>query len=334
MIKRTLGKTGYKISVMGLGGYQFTGAFGVPPTEADNIIDYSLAHGINIIDTAPSYGYGEGEAIVGRALLRHQNKIKPYICNKVGHLHELISRKMGDAAFVDPDEIMRNIKHSLWVMRQDHFDILLVHEIERQWKVDFNTGDSVVMSVLEDLKKQGIVEYIGASSWDTTALAKMIRTGRMDVVLSAGGISLLSRKICDELLPAAKDYNVGVMVCACLGQNASYLVSKNREAIRSLVESDDLVKIILSKKLDLLYNLSDKLGMTMIQLVLRYILSYKEIQCNIIGAREVAHTAENIRTFEMGPLDLSYVEEINKIQDMGESMDIHEIAIEELRKKL
>ncbi|MFQ7501114.1 MAG: aldo/keto reductase, partial [Blautia coccoides] len=167
MIKRTLGRTGYEVSALGLGGFQFTSMFDVEPEEADAIIDYAIANGVNFIDTAQCYGGGESEAIVGRALQRHLGADKPYVCAKVGHLHEGILAGMRNPveAFQDPKKILATIKHSMWLMRIDHFDLLLMHEVEREWKADFDTGNCVCMEVLEQLKKEGIAKYIGGSSW-------------------------------------------------------------------------------------------------------------------------------------------------------------------------
>lgn len=327
MIKRVLGRTGYEVSALGVGGFQFTSMFDVAPEEADSIIDYALAHGVNFIDTAQCYGGGESEAIVGRALQRHSSD-KPFVCAKVGHLHEGILAGMKERAieaFQDRNKIMATIKHSMWLMRIDHFDLLLMHEVEREWKANFDTGDCVVLELLEDLKKEGLAAYIGGSSWDCNALARMTRTGRFDAVMVAGGISLLNRWMFDELIPAAQEHNVGVVVGGCLGQNNPGLVMKNREAIKPLLESEDPRAAMQGKKLSALYDLSDELDLNMIQLAVRYVLSFPEIHSHTLGARALAHIQDNIKTAEMGPLAPEIVERINAIQDMdkGASDGMH-----------
>lgn len=318
MIKRTLGRTGYEVSALGLGGFQFTSMFDVAPDEADSIIDYAMANGVNFIDTAQCYGGGESEAIVGRALQRHAND-KPIVCAKVGHLHEGILAGMKERAiqaFQDPQKILATIKHSMWLMRIDHFDLLLMHEVEREWNANFDTADCVVLEVLEELKKQGIAQYIGGSSWDCNALARMTKTGRFDAVMVAGGISLLNRWMFDELIPAAQEHNVGVVVGGCLGQNNPGLVVKNREALKPLLASEDPRAVAQGQKLSALYDLSDELDLNMIQLAVRYVLSFPEIHSHTLGARALAHIKDNIATAEMGPLPADVVARINAIQDM------------------
>lgn len=319
MIKRMLGRTGYEVSALGLGGFQFTGMFGVSPGEADSIIDYALDHGINFMDTAQVYGIGESEAIIGRALIRHAGN-KPIVCAKVGHLQSGILSGLKEKAleaYQDYDQILRTIKHSMWLMRVDCLDILMLHEIDREWKVDFATGDCVGMAVLEDLKNQGVVKHIGVSAWDCSALAKMIRTDRVDAILVAGGITLLDRPMFDELIPAAKERDVGVVVGGCLGQNTPSLVFKDREALSPFLKAEDGKVVVMAEKLGKLYDLADELGLSMVQLVVRYVLSFPEIHSHTMGARALEHIKDNINSAEMGPLAPEHVERINQIQASG-----------------
>ncbi|MBD5149790.1 MAG: aldo/keto reductase [Oscillibacter sp.] len=329
MIMRTLGRTGMSVSALGLGGFQFTAQFGVAPQEADNMIDYALAHGVNLMDTAQIYGAGESEAIIGRALARHKDN-KPYVCAKVGHFQDTgilsFNKEKAMQAYHNYDEIMRTIKHSLWLLREDHFDILMLHEAEREWNVNFPSGDCVIMDVLEDLKKQGVVKAIGASSWDCSTLAKLIRTDRIDTVLVAGGISLLTRWMFDELVPAAKEHNVGVIIGGVLGQNTPGLVVKDRNALVPFKESDDVKLNVLAQKLECLYDLADELDLTMVQMAVRYALSFPDIHSHTMGARELAHVKDNIRSAEMGPLPAEAVARINQIQDAGDTFDFSTIV--------
>ena len=74
---KRLGRTGLYVTAMGLGAYQLTGEFGVHYDEARKILDYALNSGVNYIDTAQMYGFGEGEELVGQALRRHSGKNIP-----------------------------------------------------------------------------------------------------------------------------------------------------------------------------------------------------------------------------------------------------------------
>lgn len=68
--RRRLGRTGFQVSEIGLGTYQITGDFNVPRTEALSLLDHVITSGVNYFDTAPMYGSGESEELIGRALDR------------------------------------------------------------------------------------------------------------------------------------------------------------------------------------------------------------------------------------------------------------------------
>ena len=91
----------------------------------------------------------------------------------------------------------------------------------------------------------------------------MANTGRFDVVLQAGGMSLLSSPILDEVIPACKKYDVGVIVGGVLGQGRPELIVKNRERASALMESDDENERIYGTKLNTLYDISDELDISM-----------------------------------------------------------------------
>jgi len=335
MITRRFGRTGFEVSALGLGGLQFTGMYGVPVHTADSIIDYAVNNGINFIDTAQLYGCGESEALIGRALLRHPDK-NIIVCDKVGHFKEgiLALSKDPDSASQKYDEIVRTIKHSLWILRQDAFDILMLHEAERGWEIDPVTGDSVIMQVLEDVKKEGLAKNIGASSWDMKALTNLIKTGRIDAVMVAGGISLLERGIYEELIPAALEYDTGVSVGAILGQNTPGLIVADRNLTAQLKDSKDEKVVALGEKLDKLYDLAEELKLSMVQMAVRYVLSFEEIHTDSMGARELSHIKDNIQSIEMGPLPADVVSEINKIQDSALTYDYNTVSHAHITKLL
>ena len=83
MNKRTFGRTGEIVSEIGLGTYHLTRDKGVPRDEALRVVDDALRLGVNVIDTAPLYGQGESEEILGIAL---EGRTAPYfLATKVGH---------------------------------------------------------------------------------------------------------------------------------------------------------------------------------------------------------------------------------------------------------
>jgi D-threo-aldose 1-dehydrogenase len=313
--KRRLGRTGLQVTEMGLGGYQFTAEFGVPYDEAEKILDFALTQGINYVDTAQMYGFGESEAAIGRALRRHKGP-RVHVSDKVGYVDRGVTRAAGLAAYQDPAALKRMIKHSFWLLQLDYVDVFMIHEPNESnwWHLDFDTGDAVVTAVLEELKKEGVIGAIGLGCWDSEILARLCNTGRFDVALNAGGINLFDRPMFRSLVTAAQKHDVGVVVGGVLGQGfAAELLSVDRERVTALLQSGEENKRVRGRKLAKLYDISEGAGIPMLDLSMRYVQSFPEIHCHIPGARLADHVRQNIAAYQKGPLPRDVVEAIIKI---------------------
>lgn len=313
--QRRLGRTGLYVSEIGLGGYQFTGEFGVHYDEADRIIDYALTHGVNYIDTAQMYGFGESEALVGRGLRRHADKTV-YVSDKLGYIDRSVARAGGDAGYQDPVTLKRMIKHSLWLLQRDFVEIFMIHEPDSTWwQLDYDTGDSVATEALEELKREGVIGAIGLGCWNSEILARLCATGRFDVALNAGGINLLEAPMFDRLVTVAKEQDVGIVVGGVLGQGfAAELLEKDREYAGKLAVGEDEKLKVRGKKLLRLYDLADEAGMSMLEMAMRYVKSIPEIDCHIPGARCAEHIRENIAMYQKGKLSDDLMEAIVRVR--------------------
>lgn len=311
--ERRLGRTGWQVTELGLGCYQYTGEFGVRQEEAERILDLAFASGINFFDTAEMYGFGESEELLGRALARH-GRAGVRISNKVGWLDRTVVRNLGDAAYTDELALMRAIKHSFWLLRVDHIDALMIHEPvdSWQWKLNLRTGDAPVMNVLERLKKEGVIGAIGLGGWNCDGIADLIETGRFDVALIAGGISLLAQPIKARVLPAAKKHDVGIILGGALGQGN--LVAIDRKAAQEMIDSPKQhAQPEHGRKLLAAYDLSEETGIPLVELAMRYVAGIPEIHTHIAGARERAHVEANIASVLKGPLPSEIVAKIETI---------------------
>lgn len=315
--KRRLGRTGLLVTAMGLGCYQLTGEFGVHYGEADKILDYALANGVNYVDTAQMYGFGESEELVGRALRRHAGKAV-YVSDKVGYLERTVARAGGDDAYRDPVALKRAVKHSLWLLQRDFVDIFMIHEPDRDpwWRMDYATGGAAVTDVLEELKKEGVIGAVGLGGWDSEALAKLCDTGRFDMALNAGGITLFDRPMFRSLVPAARRHDVGLVVGGVLGQGFSMeWLNKDVSYAQRLISGDEKQRT-RGRKLMKLYEISGGAGVPMLELALRYPLSFPEIHCHIPGARCEAHVRENLAISMKGPLPADVVAAIAAVSEI------------------
>lgn len=333
MITRRLGRTGFEVMPLGMGCYQFTyDEFKVPPEAAEGILEYAMQSEINLFDTAESYGYGESEELVGRARRNHPQKQAVY-STKLGYLLKIttmevedIRRSLNWEGFLDPVALKRAVKHSMWLLQMDVLDMLMIHEYNwGMWKMDRKSGDCVALSVLEDLKKEGAIRNIGLGGWDMGFAADVVDTGRIDVVLAAGGMNLLEKPIFDELIPACRRNDTGVILGGAFGQNASFLVKQDRPFVESLLKSDDARYREVGEKIDKLYRLADELEAGMPEMAIRYVMAHEDIHAHVPGARELTHLKSNLDSARKGALPAESVARIDAIQRTGNALSMDEI---------
>lgn len=313
--KRRLGRTELMITELGMGGYMFTGEFRVPQSEAHSILDAAFESGINYADTAQMYGFGEGEELLGRALERHPyNEI--HISTKVGYLDRTVARCFGPEAYNDKDAIRRAINHSLWILRRDYVDVMYVHEPDNKewWGDTLLTGEAVVLEVLEEFKKEGVIGAIGLGGWSCDNIADLLETGRFDVALVAGGYTLVHQPVKNRVIPAAKKHDVGLVMGGTFLQGA--LATMQRDGMLEIQNTGKYVgwlNEVTVPKVLAIYDLCDETGMSVTEMAIRYILNDNDISSVIPGAQEVSHIKANIEAARKGPLPIDLVQRIDEI---------------------
>lgn len=314
LIKRRLGRTNLQVTALGLGGFQYTGEFGVSRDEGEKILDYAFSAGINYYDTAQMYGFGESEEILGRALRRH-GRDSAYVSTKVGWLDRTVVRNRGDEAYRDEAALRRSIKHSMWLMQVDYLDALMLHEPTwEQWALDPKTGDSVFTDVLTSLKKEGVIGAMGIGSWLCDPLVDLADTGRFDVILVAGGYTLLKQPMVERFAPVAKKHDLGVILGGAFGQAwTSDLIVKQPEVMQKMIDTGEYregMDEARARQLIALYAIADDLGVSMPELTIRFILANEDIHTHAAGARLMQHVEDNVRAALAGPLPKDAVQRI------------------------
>lgn len=299
-----LGRTGLKVSRLAFGGL-FVASFAAQLDEAKRAVQRAAERGINYFDTAPTYG--NSEEVLGTCL---EGITTPFV----------LSTKLGGrpTPFQPRDKncLMESVKESLRLLKRDHVDMLMVHEPDRpgqyDWWTDWQDLNGPVLEVLDDLKRQGLIRFTGLGGTTAYELAHLVRTGKFDVVLTAYNYSLLWREAAIEILPAARERNVGVIVGSPLQQGA--LARKFQEAI------DDPRVYWLSKprreQLRALYAYVDEIGIPLPELGLRFALSNPDIHCVLMGSRSVAEVDQNVTAAEKGALPPAVLKRLDAIAAM------------------
>jgi len=302
MKQRTLGNTGLKISELSLGGGQF--ASGSTVEQVRKVVDVAFSAGINYVDTAA--GYGESEKLLGPALAGVDD---PYIIStKLGGYPEPFNPR-------DPQALHTSVKHSLQLLNRDYIDILMIHEPDRprqfDWWTDWENFTGPVLEVMDGLKAEGVIRFTGLGGTTAYELAHIINTGRFDVVLTAFNYSLLWREAELVVIPAAKAQNMGIISGSPLQQGA--LSQRYDEQID---HGARWLSPPRRQQYRALYALLDELGMSIIELAMRFVISNPDISCVLTGARTAQEMEENLAAVEKGPLPVDLLQRLDEIYEM------------------
>ncbi len=162
---RKLGRDGRLVSLLSFGASSLAGVFRKDVTEEENhrVVLSAIRAGINVVDTAPWYGFGESEKILGRAL-----KAIPrgayYLHTKVGRYLPQVDEQF-DFTF---DRTIRSVSESLERMQVDYIDAVQVHDPEFAPSLDIILTET--LPALNQLKKEGKIRRIGITGYPLEAL--------------------------------------------------------------------------------------------------------------------------------------------------------------------
>lgn len=199
-----LKNTDLKISSLALGTWVFGGdGWGqTTPHDCEAAVFAAQDEGINFIDTAPVYGYGRAEEILGKALKgRRQQFILSTKCGLVWQ---------GKKVRVDLSavNIRREIEASLKRLGTDYVDVYHCH-----WP-DPKTPLAETTTVMNQLKEEGKIRHIGVSNFDQTSVDAGLR--HASIVSSQNPYSLLDRGVETELWPFLRTHGIGIFVYGVL----------------------------------------------------------------------------------------------------------------------
>ncbi|WOS66124.1 aldo/keto reductase [Sinorhizobium fredii] len=197
---REIGPSGVKASAVGLGTWAIGGWMwgGTDETESITAIQASLDAGVTLIDTAPAYGLGRSEQIVGKAIAGRRNKaVIATKCGLVWHTQKgnYFFEQDGRPVhrYLGRDSIIYEVEQSLRRLGTDYIDLYITH-----WQ-DATTPIEETVTALEELKRAGKIRAIGASNVNRSELKQYIETGSLDAIQER--FSMIDREIEADLLP-------------------------------------------------------------------------------------------------------------------------------------
>ena len=301
MKQKTLGKTGLQISELALGGL-FVSSHGSSYDQAQPAIARALELGVNAIDTAP--GYGDSEEVLGRALesLGANNSV-------------ILSTKLGGRPHPfepqNKDALLRSVEESLRLLKRDAIDILMIHEPDRpgqyDWWSDPAEVHGPVLEVLDELKKSGVIKATGLGGTTVYEMARLIRTGRFDVVLTAFNYSLLWREA-EEVIAAAKALAMGIVIGSPLQQGA---LARRYDA--EIKDGAPWISPQRRAQYQALYEYLDEIDLPLAEVAIRFVISNPVVSCVLMGARSSEEVESNVTSVEKGALPAEVIRRLDEI---------------------
>lgn len=214
--RRPLGSSGLQVSRLGLGCASLGRLDGDDAQDrAAEIVRRALELGLNLFDTAPLYGAGRSEKLLGQAL-RAVPRDRYVLATKVGRLVRseaelaaLPADAPGRPVYFDfsYDGVMRSLEESLQRLDMDRVDILHIHDPDRH----YDQAIRGAYPALDQLRREGIIRGVSAGMNQSEMLAQFAREGEFDCFLLAGRYTLLEQGALDELLPLCMEKNIGIM---------------------------------------------------------------------------------------------------------------------------
>ena len=202
----TVPETSIRISRVGLGTWAIGGWMwgGTDEEESINAINAAIDRGVNLIDTAPAYGFGRSEEIVGRAVAGGRLRSRVRIATKVG-LEWKDGKVFRNAS---RERIKREIGDSLRRLQTDYIDIYQVH-----WP-DPLVSIEETAETMQTLFDQGKIRAIGVSNFSVAQIERFRRVAKLHVVQPP--YNLFEREIEAELLPYCRQSGLATLTYGAL----------------------------------------------------------------------------------------------------------------------
>lgn len=303
MQTRRLGKTDIEVSTLGFGSL-FTSALGPGIEESRQAVHKAVELGINYFDTAPAYA--NSEEVLGKIL--RDIKAPLVVSTKLGGRPQPFDAQ-------SPKQLRQSFEESLRLLHREVIDILFIHEPDRPqqyaWWSDPANVYGPVIDVLDDLKRRGLIRFTGLAGTTCAEMTHCIRSDKFDVVLTAFNYSALFREAALEVLPAAKERQMGIVLGSVLQQGA--LARRYDEVVK---QKPAWLSQPRREQFTAFYQLLDEAGVLIVELCLRFALANRDVGSILIGPKTAVQVEASVAAVEKGPLPADVLTRLDEIAAM------------------
>ncbi|CAM3656670.1 aldo/keto reductase [Sphingobacterium prati] len=307
---RKLGNTDLELSAITYGAFAIGGNMWGGNEQKDSIasVQASIENGITTLDTAPFYGFGLSEKMIGEAI-KGYDRTKIQLLTKFGLVWDGSNNGKGEF-FFDAEEngkaipvykyaskasVIKEVEESLKRLQTDYIDLLQIH-----WP-DATTSISETMEALEILIQQGKIRAAGVSNYSVDQVEEARKT--LNIASNQVGYSMLNRGIENDLVPFAQQNDLGIIVYSPMERG---LLTGKYFAEGKLKENDhrngyfqqfDLEKV--KNFLNAITPIATEKGATLSQLVLRWTSLQPAISIVLAGSRNADQAAANAKAIDI-----------------------------------
>ncbi len=250
--KRRFGRTGLQVSIIGFGG---TWISQISTDEAVKVVRRAFESGINYFDTAKLDG--DSEEKIGLALKDVRDKC-------------ILATKTASRT---KKESLADFKSSLHRLKTDRLDLIQLHGIDDEKTLEKAMGPNGSLEMCKKARSEGLVDFIGITSHKPHVLIKAIETNEFDTILVP--LNIITRQALEQLIPLAKDQDIGVAVMKPLSAKTSKLVTCLYTPSLSLLSDEPELKSLLGQK-----------QTSMVRNALRFVLA-QEVSVAVTGLKSI-----------------------------------------------
>ncbi len=304
MNTRRIGQT--EVPAIGLGCMNLSHAYGTPPAPeaAESLLLQALDLGVTHFDTAALYGFGNNEALVGKALAPHRNRI--FLASKCG-MTGVDRKRVIDGR---PETILRTCDEALQRLRTDRIDLYYLHRWDKQIPIEESVG------ALSRLVEAGKVLAVGLSEVSASALRRAHAEHPISALQTE--YSLWTRNPEIAVLETCRELGTAFVAFSPLGRgfltgalrDVSDLQEKDIRRIMPRFHADNFARNL--PLLDGLQSLAERTNATPGQLALAWLLARDDNILPIPGTTSIAHLEENLSAARV-ELDAALMQELDAL---------------------
>ncbi|WP_044340104.1 aldo/keto reductase [Rossellomorea aquimaris] len=304
MEKRQIGNSDLFVSKMGLGCM----SLGTEEKAAKEIVQHALKNGINYLDTADLYDFGQNEEIVGKAIREVRDDV--ILATKVGNRWDDVE----DGWRWDPSKsyIKSAVKKSLSRMKVDYIDLYQLHggTIEDHFEE--------TIEAFEELKSEGLIRHYGISSIRPNVIKRFLMSSSIESVMMQ--YSLLDRRP-EEWMDLLDENKVGVIARGPLAKGL--LSEKMLSKASAKMKENGYLDYSYQELQETIESIHGKMGDTrsMNELALQYDLAHDSVAAVIPGASSIQQLQENIDAVNASPLspeEVDILKQLTKLSRYGQ----------------